>query len=153
MTLKHNEKYIKEQLDVLYDKKTQIKQLIDQLAQEYSDNQKEIEKLEVKLLNKDEILTNLAKIIKEHSQTETDMNNKGIDIYRVYSDGTLEFCRNTFRNNWHELEYNIIKNVPKELSTLFPNSLSSGETFVSVNSSYAIQIRSNIELLAKIYKN
>jgi hypothetical protein len=70
---------------------------------------------------KTEVFNQLKNLILKYHIEKIDSMKQ---IYRVYSDGQVDFCRNISRGNWHMYRPPLLKKSShiKILNTIFPNS-------------------------------
>jgi hypothetical protein len=82
---------------------------------------KEINNLDVKQLleKRSEIFSSLEIIIKKYHVEHPDRNKV---VYKVYSDGQIDFCRNILRGNWHKYKDILLARSyhVRHLNFLFP---------------------------------
>jgi hypothetical protein len=135
-----------------------------QLQKALSDNKENdtnIKKLEVSHLNKNELISKMSDMISLYAEDERAISNKGVEVNRLYADGTREYCRNISRGNWNNINGKLFDNCRPEWEHLFPSSILTNkdwfgyeiiEKYVSMTSSRASEVRKVMELLSDVYK-
>ena len=144
-------------LENLLEKTRIIKEQIENLNSELNIlHKKQLEynilicKEDVANLNKDDVLNEIETTIKNNLKAFN--NNDCYDTHRLYADGTIEYCRNVYRGNWHEIFKKLFNDVPDQLNILFPEKLTNGkDRYVTLTFDNTIEIRKKLTLLKKIY--
>jgi len=139
-----------------------IKTLQSQLHKaqlEYKENDINIKKIEVSLLDKNDLIKKIGVLISTRSQDKNILSEKGVDVHRIYSDGTHEYCRNITRGNWMNIHGKLLNVIEPELNCLFPlffTRLVSGydeiERYADMTFSDATEVRKVMESLSDVYK-
>jgi hypothetical protein len=109
---------------------------------------------EVKNINIDDILKKTSALIQKYVVYYNKHITHGEgDTHRVFSDGTIEYCRNLDRGNWHTLYTNVFGVVTEEVAQLFSESVSSKycDRYVTVSYVHAESIREQLKYIKKIY--
>ncbi len=141
---------------------SRINELRDQLQKALSDNKENddnIKKLEVGHLNKGELISKMGELISLYAEDERAISEKGVEVNRLYADGTREYCRNLSRGNWNNINEKLFDNCRPEWEYLFPSThyrtgfgYEIKEKYVSMTSSKALEVRKIMELLLDVCK-
>ena len=138
---------IKAEIDTLNTK-------LNTLNKKYNEYTKLILHNEVKNINIDDVLKKTYALIQKYVvYYNKHITEGGGDTHRVFSDGTVEYCRNLDRGNWHTLHTNVFGVVTEEVANLFSKSVSDKycDRYVIVSYVHTESIREQLKYIKKIY--
>lgn len=151
---KHNLELLRKQESDIDKKLDLLNHRINELSKKKLEIQKSIKKKQVSGIDPEDVLDDIMSSIEKYTTEYDSQISKNTfygDVHNIYADGTIDYCRNTARGNWHNVFEKIFNDVPDDLNNCFIKFTKTGEGYATMSEENSYRIREKIQLLYNIY--